>query len=151
MATVQDVLNEKGFKTVRVEAGSTVAEAARCMRENRIGAVLVFDGERMTGILSERDIARKVVAKDKLPGDVTVAEVMTSDVRCVRPEMTMEDCMGLMTEKIIRHLPVLAGDKVAGIISVFDVVKHIIGEQRTTIQNLKTEVLIANDNMHAFF
>jgi CBS domain-containing protein len=151
MVTVQDVLNAKGFKTFQVDESVTIADAAKCMRENRVGAVLVFSGERMTGILSERDIARKVVAKDKAPADVAVADVMTRDVRCVRAEMTMEDCMGLMTEKIIRHLPVLDGEKVAGIISVFDVVKSIIGEQRTAIQELKTEVLVANENMRAFF
>ena len=151
MATVQDVLNVKGFKIVRVDETATVADAAASMRENRVGAVLVFGKDRMTGILSERDIARKVVAKGKVADQVAVADVMTGDVRCVRPEMSMEDCMGLMTEKIVRHLPVLEGEKVVGIISVFDVVKNIIGEQRTAIQNLQTEVLIANDNMHAFF
>jgi CBS domain-containing protein len=151
MATVQNVLDVKGAKILSMDESGTIAEAAECMLANRIGCVLIFKGKRLAGILSERDITRKVIARDKDPKKTMVSEVMTRDVRCVRPEMSMEDCMNLMTEKIVRHLPVLEGERVVGMISVFDVVKSIIGEQRATIRNLKTEVLIANDNMKAFF
>jgi len=149
--TVQDILDVKGDAVFRVEESATISDAALCMHDNRIGAVLVFADDRLAGILSERDVTRKVVARGKAPDQVLVSDVMTRDVRCVRPEMTMDDCMGLMSEKIIRHLPVLEGDKVVGVISVFDVVKNIITRQREVIRELKTEVLIANDNMRAFF
>lgn len=150
MATVQEVLDQKGMNVYRMADTVTVAEAAAFMQEKRIGAVLLFADDRLTGIFSERDVTRKVVGKGSSPADIKVKEVMSCNVICVRPTMTMDECMSLMGEKIIRHLPVLDDDKVIGMISVFDVVRNLIGEQRATIRELESDVLIANQNLRAF-
>jgi CBS domain-containing protein len=110
------------------------------MAEKEIGAVLVLDGERLAGILSERDYARKVVLQGKASKDTPVREIMTDKLVCVRPEQTVEDCMGLMTDKRIRHLPVLDHKKVVGIISIGDVVKEMLSEKEFVIKQLESYI-----------
>jgi CBS domain-containing protein len=110
------------------------------MAEKEIGAVLVLDGDRLAGIFSERDYARKVVLYGKSSKDTPVREIMTDEVVCVRPEQTIEDCMGLMTDKRIRHLPVLDSKKVVGVVSIGDVVKEMLSEQEFVIKQLESYI-----------
>ncbi len=98
---------------------------------------MVLDGERLAGIFSERDYARKVILHGKASKDTPVSEIMTHKVVCVRPDQSVEDCMALMTDKRIRHLPVLQDEKVIGVISIGDVVKEVISEQRFVIEQLE--------------
>jgi CBS domain-containing protein len=107
------------------------------MADHEVGALVVLDGERLAGIFSERDYARKVILHGKASRDTPVHEIMTHKVVCVRPEQTVEECMALMTDKRIRHLPVLREKKVIGVISIGDVVKEVISEQRATIEQLE--------------
>jgi CBS domain-containing protein len=114
-----------------------VYDALKLMAEKNIGAVLVMDANRIVGILSERDYARKVILHGKSSKDTPVQEIMTQRVVYVRPEQTAEECMALMTDKRVRHLPVLEDDQVVGVISIGDVVKNIISEQEFIIEQLE--------------
>jgi CBS domain-containing protein len=107
------------------------------MAEKNVGAVMVMDGDSLVGILSERDYAREAVRKGRAPTEIHVHEIMTTRVVYVRPEQTSEDCMALMTDKRVRHLPVMEGEKTVGVISIGDVVKAIIGEQEFLIEQLE--------------
>jgi len=137
MKTVQQLLESKRHRLVSVSLETTVLDALKLMAEKEIGAVLVLDGDRLAGIFSERDYARKVVLHGKSSKDTPVREIMTDEVRCVRPEQSIEDCMGLMTDKRIRHLPVLEHKKVVGVISIGDVVKEMLSEQEFVIKQLE--------------
>ena len=125
MKTVQQLLESKRHSVVSVTSSSTVLDALKVMAEKEIGAVVVIDNEHLAGIFSERDYARKVVLQGKSSKDTPVREIMTEKVVCVRPEQTVEDCMGLMTDRRIRHLPVLDHKKVIGVVSIGDIVKEI--------------------------
>jgi len=109
--TVYDVLRGKGAEVISVSPSDTVFEALQILAERNIGAVLVLEGSRLVGILSERDYARQVILKGKASKDTPVREIMTTSVVCVHPEYTIEECMALMTDKRFRHLPVLADDR----------------------------------------
>jgi CBS domain-containing protein len=137
MKTVQDVMRTKGNKIYSVAPDTTVFDTMKLMAEKEIGAVLVFHEEQMVGIFSERDYARQVILKGKASKDTPVREVMTSRVAYVRPEQTVDDCMALMTDKKIRHLPVLAEGKVTGVLSIGDVVKAVISEKQFLIEQLE--------------
>jgi CBS domain-containing protein len=115
----------------------TVYDALKLMAEKNLGAVLVMEGDRLAGILSERDYARKVILHGKSSRDTLVREIMSERVVCVVPEQPAEECMALMTDKRVRHLPVLEGDQVIGVISIGDVVKAIISEQEFMIEQLE--------------
>jgi CBS domain-containing protein len=106
------------------------------MAEQDIGAVMVVDGERLVGIFTERDYARKIVLQGKLSQDTPVRDVMTTSVIYVRPEQTVEECMAVMSEHGVRHLPVVDGDRLVGLVSMRDVVRHIISEQEFMIEQL---------------
>ena len=110
------------------------------MAEKNIGAVLVIDQGVLVGVLSERDYARKIILKGKRSVDTLVWEIMTTDVIFVNPEQTLEDCMALMTEKRIRHLPVFSDDELIGIISIGDVVKELISEKEFVIEQLENYI-----------
>lgn len=136
MMTVRNLLEGKtGIWSTTPEA--SVYEALQLMAEKNIGALLVLSGEKMVGIFSERDYARKVTLKGRSSREITVGEIMTPDVFSVKPEQTIEECMNLMTNKHIRHLPVMEKDRVIGVISIGDVVKAVISEQQHTIHDLE--------------
>ena len=137
MATVGDMLRSKGHDIWSVQPITTVYEALKVMAEKNIGAVLVMDASNLVGILSERDYARKVVLQGKTAMDTPARQIMTDRVICVTPEETAEECMALMTEKKVRHLPVLKEDQLVGVISIGDVVKAIIPEQEFIIEQLE--------------
>jgi CBS domain-containing protein len=137
MKSVQQVLEGKRHKLVWIGPDATVLDALKVMADLEIGALVVLESERLVGIFSERDYARKVVLQGKTSRDTPVREVMTDRVLCVRPEQTMDECMALMTDKRVRHLPVLQSKRVIGVISIGDVVKEVISEQQTTIEQLE--------------
>jgi CBS domain-containing protein len=137
MGTIKQILEAKGYEVLAIEPGASVYSAIEIMAENGIGALMVMDGNRPVGLISERDYARKVILKGRSSRDTEVREVMTSHVYCVRPEQTVEECMALMTEKRVRHLPVTENDRLVGIVSIGDLVKAIIAEQRFIIDQLE--------------
>jgi CBS domain-containing protein len=141
MKTVRDLLAGKGDSVYSVTPTATVYEALGVMAEKRIGAVLVLEGNRLVGILSERDYARQVVLKGKTSKDTPVRDIMTSNVFCVSPDRTMEECMAIMTERRCRHLPVLVEGEVTGILSIGDVVKAVISEKQFEIEQLTSYIL----------
>ncbi len=140
MKTVGQLLRTKGHEILSVEPETAVFEALQLMAEKNVGALLVREGERLVGIFSERDYARKVILKGKSSKEVPVREIMSSHVLYVRPEQTIEDCMALMTDKRVRHLPVLEDQKVVGVISIGDVVKDIISEQQFMLEQLQNYI-----------
>ena len=140
MKTVQQLLESKRYSVVSVAPSSTVLDALKVMADKEIGAVIVIDDGHLVGIFSERDYARKVVLQNKSSKDTPVREIMTEKVVCVRPEQTIEDCMGLMTDKRIRHLPVLEHKKVVGVISIGDVVKEMLSEKELIIKQLESYI-----------
>jgi CBS domain-containing protein len=137
MTTVNQILRRKGASICSVSPDVTVYEALAYMAEMNVGAVLVMDAGCLLGILSERDYARKVILHGRSSKDTLVREIMTERVICVTPAATAEECMALMTEKRVRHLPVVQGDQVVGVISIGDVVKSIISEQQFVIEQLE--------------
>ena len=140
MKTVSTLLQSKGGDVWSVSPGTMVYDALALMAEKNVGALLVVEADRLVGIFSERDYARKVILHGKSSRQTPVGEIMTSKVVYVRPEQTIEECMALMTDKRIRHLPVLEGDRLAGVISIGDVVKAIISEQEFMIAQLENYI-----------
>jgi CBS domain-containing protein len=140
MINVRDILQDKGREIWRVSPQTSVFDALRLMADRNIGALLVLEGEKLAGIFSERDYARKVILKGKASKDTAVAEIMTAVVVTVRPSQTVEECMELMTANRIRHLPVLDGQELAGVISIGDVVKAIISDREFTIKQLENYI-----------
>jgi len=138
--TVRQLLNRKGHQIWAIQSNKTVFEALELMAEKRIGALLVFDGDQLVGIFSERDYARKVILEGKSSRNTHVGEIMTRQVVYVHPQQSMRDCMAVMTDKRIRHLPVLEDDAVIGVISIGDVVKEIISEQAFVIDQLENYI-----------
>ena len=138
--TVRQLINRKGNAVWSSQPDATVFEALSLMAEKGIGALLVFDEDTLVGIFSERDYARKVILKGKSSSSTAVGEIMTKTVLVVHPNQTMNECMALMTDKRIRHLPVMEDDSVIGIISIGDVVKEIISEQEFVIGQLENYI-----------
>lgn len=141
MKRVDQLLREKGSDFWSVTPETTVFMALELMAEKNIGAVLVMEGEQLAGIFSERDYARKVVLVGKSSKDIPVQQVMTSKVVCVGPEHSTEACMALMTDRHIRHLPVIEGDRVVGVISVGDVVKAMLSEKDFIISQMEHYIM----------
>lgn len=135
--TVEQVLGHKGGAVFGVRPDDTVYRALEMMAEKGVGALLVLDGEELVGILSERDYARKGILMDRSSQDTKVSEMMTSRVLCVGLETSVDQCMALMTEKRIRHLPVLEDGRVVGVVSIGDVVRTVISEQEFIIHELE--------------
>lgn len=137
MSSVRHLLEFKGGNVWSVDAKASVYEALRLMNSKDVGALLVMEKERMVGIVSERDCARRVALLDKSPRQTLVSEIMTSKVYTVHPQQTVQECMVLMNKHHIRHLPVMAedGDKVIGVISIGDVLRDIIYQQREKIKS----------------
>ena len=135
--TVQQVLARKAQRLVSIAPDATVFDALTLMAEHDIGSLIVLDGERLTGIFSERDYARQVALLGKSSKETRVRDIMTHKVLCVRPDQSVSECMALMTQKRVRHLPVLEHKKVIGIISIGDVVKEVITDQQLMIEQLE--------------
>lgn len=137
MRTVNQLLQAKGSTVWSVAPAATMLDALKLMSDKDIGALVVLEGTQVVGIVSERDYARKVVLHGKTSRDTLVGEVMTPRVFFVRPDQGIDECMTLMTERHIRHLPVLEDDRLVGVISIGDVVKAIISEQTFMIAQLE--------------
>jgi len=137
MKTVRDILQKKGGDIFSISPQASVYEALQVMADKNIGAVLVIERGKLVGILSERDYARKVILKGKASKETLVSDLMTKNVLYVSPDKNVEDCMFLMTTKNIRHLPVIDDGKLIGIISINDIVKIIISEQKFAIDMLE--------------
>ena len=140
MQTVSQLLQTKGNKVWSIGPEALVIDALKLMAEKEVGALLVIEADQVVGILSERDYARKVSLHGKSSKTTPVREIMTERVVYVRPEQTVADCMVLMTNKRIRHLPVLTDDKLVGVISIGDVVKAVISEQEFIIEQLENYI-----------
>ena len=137
---VSDILGQKGKAAWSIAPDATVFEAIQLMADKNVGAVLVTENGKLVGIISERDYTRKVVLKGKSSRTTAVKEILSSQVIHVTPSQTVEECMRLMTDHHIRHLPVLDGQKIVGLVSIGDLVNWIISAQHTAISQLQTYI-----------
>jgi len=135
MSTINQVLDRKGGEIFTVSPSDSVYDAVKHMAENSIGTVLVLDGKKIAGIMSERDFTRKVVVTGRCGEDLTVADIMTRNVIFAKPDSPVDECLQLMTDERIRHLPVLNGDEIIGVLSMGDLVKYKLGEQDAMIRH----------------
>lgn len=138
--TVKQVLEAKGDKVLTIRAADTVYEALELMAANNVGALVVVEGENLVGIISERDYARKVILRGASSLNLRVRSIMSKDVCCATSEMTVDECMALITEKRCRHLPVIDADKLAGLVSIGDLVKVTLEEKELLINQLKNYI-----------
>jgi CBS domain-containing protein len=138
--TISEILNHKGTNVYSIAPDAMVFDAIQLMSDKNVGALLVIDRGRLIGILSERDYTRKVALKGKSSKQTPVREILSGQVIRISPSHSIEDCMRLMTEHRIRHLPVLNGDEIMGIISIGDLVNWIISAQTNTIYQLQTYI-----------
>ena len=136
MKLVSDLLKKKGQDVWSLSPDASVYEAIDQMAQKGVGALLVMEGERLVGIVSERDYARKVILKGKASRETEVRLIMSHPVICARPQLTVEETMALMTEKRSRHLPVVADEKIVGVVSIGDVVRGIIEDNKFEIEQL---------------
>lgn len=137
MANVEKLLKIKGNHTWSIRPQATVFEALQKMADKEAGALLVIEDEKLVGIFTERDYARKLVLKGRFSRDTAVSELMTQDVLYVEPHNSIEDCMVLMTNKRVRHLPVMDNERLVGIVTIGDVVKQVISDQESKIAQLE--------------
>jgi CBS domain-containing protein len=137
MKSVHDILKTKGHEVWSVKPDDTIFDTLKVMADKEVGALLVMDGDKLVGIVTERDYARKVILEGKSSQSSSVSEVMTKQVLCVSPKQTVDECMALMTDKRARHLPVLDHKQVVGIVSIGDLVKAMINEQQIIIEHLQ--------------
>jgi CBS domain-containing protein len=140
MRSVSSVLSRKGAKVASVPPSTPVAEALQIMADRNIGSVVVMENDQYVGIMTERDYSRKVVLKGKNSSDTVVSEIMSDDLPSVKPTDTIDHCMELMTNRNIRYMPVFDGTRLAGIISMSDVVKETILAQKDTIDHLQSYI-----------
>ena len=140
MTLVRHLLDRKGRALFSIEPEAPVLEAIRMMADRHVGALLVMRGPELAGILSERDYARKVVLLGRSSAETPVRQIMTSSVITVSPDNSVQDCMRLMTEHHIRHLPVIDGGRIVGMISIGDLVKAVIEDQQQTIEQLESYI-----------
>jgi CBS domain-containing protein len=138
--TISEVLNQKGATVWRVSPTATVFEAIQMMADKNIGALLVTEQDKLLGILTERDYTRKVALKGKSSKQTAVKEILTGEIIHVTPAHTVDECMRLMTAHRVRHLPVLNGNQILGIVSIGDLVNWIISAQSSAIQQLQTYI-----------
>ena len=140
MITVKQILDEKGRDVWTIEPEAKVFDALKLMAEKGVGALIVVERGHVAGILSERDYARKIALMGRLSQDTPVRDIMTSQVYGVHPSATADECLALMTDRRIRHLPVLEKEKLAGVVSIGDIVKAVISTQKVTIQQLENYI-----------
>jgi len=140
MTTVRHLLDGKGRAIFSVEPGDPVLEAIRLMAEHHVGALLVMRGDEVLGIVSERDYARKVILLGRSSADTPVGQIMSSPVITVSLDSTVQECMQIVTEQRVRHLPVVDKGRVIGMVSIGDLVKAVIEEQQHTIEQLETYI-----------
>jgi len=136
VATVKDILDKKGNKVASAEKSQNVLAAAKKMNDQRIGSLVVIEGENVVGIFTERDILTRVVAEGRDPRKTDLADVITTPVACCRRDTTLEECRAVMTEKRVRHLPVVEDKKLLGIVTSGDIMAHHIEAHEETIQYL---------------
>lgn len=136
MTNVSKLLDKKGREIISVSPDTGIRDAVAKMAEKSAGTALVMDGNKLVGIFSERDFIRKIYLKDGC-GNVKVSDMMSTNLTTVTADTSLEDCMNLMTDKRIRHLPVMEGDRVVGVISIGDIVKHMVNEKDFLIKNLQ--------------
>ncbi|MES9829061.1 MAG: CBS domain-containing protein [Candidatus Thiodiazotropha sp.] len=136
MLTVNQLLQRKGYDIETIDPNATVFEALQSMADHEIGSLVVVEDKKIVGLFSERDYARNIILKGRTSKETRVKEIMISQVPVVKPEQTTEECMAIMTEKRIRHLPVMKDNELVGIISIGDLVKAIIEEQQFVIEQL---------------
>jgi len=141
MITVKDILDEKGHTAWTIGPDAKVLEALELMAKKGLGALVVLENDEIVGIMSERDYARKIMLMGRQSQDTPVKDIMTREVYGVHDGTTAEECMALMTDKHIRHLPVCKEGKLAGIISIGDVVKAVITDQKVKIENLENYIM----------
>jgi CBS domain-containing protein len=139
-ATISEILNSKGSSAWSISPDATVFEAIQMMADKNVGALLVIENDKLVGIISERDYTRKIVIKGKASKSTAVKEILSSHVIHVTPAHTVQECLRLMTDHHFRHLPVLEGDRIAGIVSIGDLVNWIISAQTSTISQLQTYI-----------
>ena len=137
MKLVKHLLDSKGREIISIVQDASVFDAIKLMAERSIGSLLVMDGDELKGIVTERDYARKVIIKGRASDTTPVADIMTTNLITASPEQTVNECMTLMSGKRIRHLPVIADGRVAGIISIGDLVQAIISDQQEEIEQLE--------------
>lgn len=140
MSTVQDILLKKGREVTTIAATATVLDGARLMNDRGLGGLVVIEGDRVTGVFTERDILRRVVAAQRDPTTTVIREVMTSPVASCRPETTVEECRSVMSTRRIRHLPVMDERGLCGIVTAGDVLAFNVLEHEETIQVLNSYV-----------
>ena len=136
MIKVSELLKNKGHDVWSIGPDASVYDAIKLMADKEVGALIVIEDSKLVGVISERDYARKVILKGQSSKDMQIKEIMTTRVIYTKPEQTVEECMALMTEKHIRHLPIIEGEQLVRIISIGDLVKSIIAEQRFIIEQL---------------
>jgi CBS domain-containing protein len=141
MITVKDILDEKGRTAWTIGPEAKVFEALELMAKKGLGALVVLENDEVVGIMSERDYARKIILMGRQSQDTPVKDIMTREVYGVHDDTTAEECMALMTDKHIRHLPVCKEGKLAGVISIGDVVKAVITDQKVKIENLENYIM----------
>lgn len=137
MTTVRHVLDQKGHDVHIIHPDATVFDALRLMSERNIGALVVLEADKLVGIITERHYAREIVLKGRTSPRTLVRDIMSTKLVCARPDQSVEECMAQMTTKVVRHLPVLEHGRLAGIISIGDLVKSIIGDQKFIIEQLE--------------
>jgi CBS domain-containing protein len=140
MKTVRDILQTKGREVWTITPETIVFDALKTMADKNVGALVVLDGAKVVGILSERDYARKVILHGRSSRELKAREIMSASVYFIGPDQNIEDCMALFTNKRVRHLPVLQHDELIGVISIGDVVKTIIADQEYTIKHLENYI-----------
>jgi CBS domain-containing protein len=141
MITVKQILDEKGHQVWTIAPDAKVLDALKLMADKGIGALMVVEKGDVVGVISERDYARKIILKGRSSEDTPVRDIMTTQIYGVHLETSAEECMALMTDKRIRHLPVCREGELAGVISIGDVVKAVITEQKFTIENLENYIM----------
>jgi CBS domain-containing protein len=140
MKTVGQLVEAKGARTFSIGPDARVFDALKLMAEKEIGALMVVDGGKLAGIISERDYARKVILLGKSSHDIPVRDIMTGKVITIRPGQSVEEGMALMTSKRVRHLPVMEGERLIGVVSIGDLVKEVIADQEETIKQLESYI-----------